>query len=128
MIERLFRGDRVLGKKYFEKFKPEVDWQVMLVLGVVIGAFASAIISGNFALEVTTPKWVGTFGDDVSLRLIVALIGGVVIGIGARWAGGCTSGHGISGTLQLALSSWIAAICFFAGGIAVAMIIYGAFY
>jgi hypothetical protein len=49
------------------------------------------------------------------------------MGIGARWAGGCTSGHGISGTLQLAVSSWLAVLCFFAGGVATAMILYQAF-
>ncbi len=54
----------------------------------------------------------------------MAFGGGVLMGLGARWAGGCTSGHGISGTMQLALSSWIAAACFFAGGIAGAMLIY----
>jgi uncharacterized membrane protein YedE/YeeE len=58
-------------------------------------------------------------------RWIVAFIGGIVMGIGARWANGCTSGHGISGTLQLAVSSWLAAICFFIGGIVTAMLIYG---
>ncbi len=57
-------------------------------------------------------------------RFFVALIGGVVLGIGAGWAGGCTSGHGISGTLQLALSSWLAVILFFIGGILAAQIIY----
>ena len=36
---------------------------------------------------------------------------------GSRLAGGCTSGHGISGTMQLSVGSWIAVICFFAGGI-----------
>ena len=39
-------------------------------------------------------------------------------------ADGCTSGHGISGTLQLAVSSWISAICFFMGGILTAHIIF----
>ncbi len=57
-------------------------------------------------------------------RWIVAFIGGIVMGIGARWANGCTSGHGISGTLQLAVSSWLAAICFFIGGIVTAILIY----
>jgi uncharacterized membrane protein YedE/YeeE len=47
------------------------------------------------------------------------------MGMGARWAGGCTSGHGISGTLQLSLASWVAAICFFAGGILAAGLMYG---
>ena len=45
-----------------------------------------------------------------------------IMGFGARWAGGCTSGHGISGTMQMAVSSWVAAVCFFVGGIAVARI------
>lgn len=63
------------------------------------------------------------FGDDAILRLAVALVGGILMGQGARWAGGCTSGHGISGTLQLSLASWIAVICFFASGIIAAGII-----
>ena len=46
------------------------------------------------------------------------------MGFGARWAGGCTSGHGISGMLQLAVSSWLAATSFFVGGIATAMLIF----
>jgi hypothetical protein len=48
----------------------------------------------------------------------------MILGIGARWAGGCTSGHGISGTLQLAVSSWLATLSFFIGGILTAMILY----
>ncbi|MDD5736170.1 MAG: YeeE/YedE thiosulfate transporter family protein [Methanothrix soehngenii] len=47
------------------------------------------------------------------------------MGLGARWADGCTSGHGISGTLQLSLVSWIAVVCFFVSGIAVAALIFG---
>ena len=44
---------------------------------------------------------------------------------GARLAGGCTSGHGISGTLQLSVGSWIALVCFFIGGAATAMLMFG---
>jgi uncharacterized membrane protein YedE/YeeE len=55
---------------------------------------------------------------------MVAFIGGVVLGIGARWADGCTSGHGISGTLQLVVSSWVAVICFFIGGVATAFLLF----
>ena len=68
--------------------------------------------------------WVTAFGASPLVRWVVALIGGILMGLGARWAGGCTSGHGISGALQLATSSWAAAICFFIGGIAVAMFIF----
>ncbi len=41
-----------------------------------------------------------------------------------RMAGGCTSGHGISGTMQLSVGSWVAVVCFFAGGIATAMLMF----
>jgi uncharacterized membrane protein YedE/YeeE len=97
------------------------------VIGIFVGAFISARLSGEFRAEWVPAKWSSTFGNSVFLRWVVSLVGGVVIGIGARWAGGCTSGHGISGTLQLAVSSWLAVICFFVGGIATALLIYHVF-
>ncbi len=124
MIERLFRGDKVLEKPYYRKVVPNVDWGWMLVVGIVIGAFISAQLSGVFQALWVPDKWAVAFGDDVVLRWAVALVGGVLMGLGARWAGGCTSGHGISGTLQLGVSSWVAAICIFVGGIAAALVIY----
>jgi uncharacterized membrane protein YedE/YeeE len=45
----------------------------------------------------------------------------MLMAFGARLAGGCTSGHGISGTLQLNLASWITVMCIFVGGVAVAL-------
>jgi hypothetical protein len=127
MVERLFRGYKVEEKLYYKQFTPSVDWEWMLVLGVFIGAFLSAKLSGQFQGDWVPTKWAATFGNTPLTRWIVALIGGTVMGIGARWAGGCTSGHGISGTLQLAVSSWLAVICFFIGGIATAMLIFNVF-
>ena len=114
-------------KAYYKKFAPSIDWEWMLVLGIFIGAFISARLSGDLRVEWVPPKWSITFGNNPILRWVVALIGGIVMGVGARWAGGCTSGHGISGTLQLAVSSWLAVICFFIGGIATALLIYHVF-
>ena len=68
--------------------------------------------------------WEDRFGADVALRLVVAFVGGAVMAYGARLAGGCTSGHGISGALQLSVSSWIALGCFFAGAVAVSTLLY----
>ena len=96
----------------------------MLVLGVMIGAFVSAKLSGSFDLRWVPDFWHESAGASSLLRWFAALVGGVIMGFGARWAGGCTSGHGISGTLQLAASGWIAAVCFFAGGIAAAAILF----
>ena len=125
MVERLWRGDKVLQKEYYKRFVPAIDWEWMLVLGAVIGAFISAQLSGEFGLDWVPQLWQETFGGAPWTRLLVAFVGGALMGIGSRWAGGCTSGHGISGTLQLAVSSWLAAICFFVVGAITAHLIYG---
>lgn len=124
MIGKLFGRQRIENNAYFQKFKPEIDWEWMLVIGMFIGAFISAKLSGSFHISWTPRLWTDTFGNTPFIRLIVAFIGGIFMGIGARWAGGCTSGHGISGTLQLSISSWITAICFFIGGIGAAFFIF----
>lgn len=127
MIEKLRVGERVHEKPYYRLFAPEIDWEWMLVVGVMVGAFVSALLSGTWAPQWVPDRWAAAFGGVASPRLAVAFIGGVLMGLGARWANGCTSGHGISGSLQLAVSGWIAVICFFAAGTAAAMLIYGVF-
>jgi len=124
MIERLFGGKRVEKKLYYQEVKPEVDWQVVLVMGIVIGALISALLSGDFTWQWVPSVWSLNFGNGAAIRLIVAFAGGILLGLGSRWADGCTSGHGISGTMQLAVSSWISAVCFFIGGILMAQLIF----
>ena len=124
MIERLFRGRRVLERPYFQSFRPEVDWEWMLVIGITIGSFLSAFLSGRLQVRWVPESWAAVFGSSVPSRLVVALAGGILMGFGSRWAGGCTSGHGISGTLQLAVSSWLATVCFFIGGVVTAFLIH----
>jgi uncharacterized membrane protein YedE/YeeE len=123
LIEKVFRGDRIHAIEYYREITPRIDWQFMIVHGIIIGAFLSSVLSGTFSFEFVPPLWMRTFGDTPVLRLIVALAGGIFLGIGSRWAGGCTSGHGISGTLQLSIASIVSATCFFLGGIATAMVL-----
>ena len=125
MIEKAVRGPQVELKPYYQKTKPVIDWQWMLVLGVIIGSFLSSILSGAFDLRWVPSLWATTFGSAAIPRLIVALLGGVIIGFGSRWAGGCTSGHGISGAMQVAVSSWVSAISVVIGGIIAAYLIFG---
>jgi uncharacterized membrane protein YedE/YeeE len=127
MIERLFRGRQVLEKPYYKKTPPKIEWGWMLVLGIVIGAFISARLSGRFELQWVPALWEQHFGQAPLPRLVVAFVGGILMGIGSRWAGGCTSGHGISGTLQLVVGSWLATICFFVGGIVAAALMFKLF-
>lgn len=124
MIEKIFIGKKVEYKEYYQNYEPIVDWEVMLVIGVIIGSFVSASLSGNFEIKIIPELWLNNFGSTPILRLITALIGGIFIGFGSRMSGGCTSGHGISGTMQLAVTSWIALFSFFIGGIISAQILF----
>ncbi|MBN1972357.1 MAG: YeeE/YedE family protein [Sedimentisphaerales bacterium] len=124
MIERLLFGSKVLDRPYYKKFAPSIDWEWMMVIGIVIGSFISSCLSGGFNWLWVPDFWSETIGNGRTVRWLCALSGGIIMGFGARWAGGCTSGHGISGTLQLAVSSWLAALSFFVGGIASAMLIF----
>lgn len=111
--------------KFYQDNKPAVDWEVMLVIGAILGAFLAAWQGGELSFEWLPPMWAARFGQDtLVIRLAVALVGGILVAFGARLAGGCTSGHGISGALQLSVGSWVALICFFVGGIAAAMLMY----
>lgn len=125
MVEKYVRGKEVETKAYYKEIPPVIDWQFMLVIGIVIGAFLSSILSGTFQFAMTPALWAEHFGPGSGLsRFIVSLIGGILMGIGSRWADGCTSGHGISGTLQMAIGSWVSVACFFIAGIVMAVIIY----
>jgi uncharacterized membrane protein YedE/YeeE len=124
MVEKLFRRKKADMRPYYQAFKPVIDWEWMLVLGIIPGSMVSALISGDFQWQWVPASWAVSFGPAVVPRLVTAFFGGICLGFGARWAGGCTSGHGISGTLQLTVVSWISAICFFIGGIVSAMLIF----
>lgn len=125
MLGRVVAPKHTNSLKYFQDNPPAVDWGFMLVAGTVVGAFLAAWQGSELTGQWLPPMWVARFGDDsLPLRLGVALVGGMLMAFGARLAGGCTSGHGISGTLQLSVGSWIAVICFFIGGIATAMLMF----
>ena len=124
IIEKIFIGEKVKKKQYYQKYEPVVDWEVMLVIGIIFGSFISASLSGNFEMKIIPELWLSNFGNTPLLRLFIALIGGIFVGFGSRMSGGCTSGHGISGTMQLAVTSWIALFSFFIGGIISAQILY----
>lgn len=109
---------------YAEKKDPKINWGVMLVAGIAIGAFLAALSGDEITARWLPPMWEARFGDAVWLRLVVGFLGGGLMAFGARMAGGCTSGHGISGALQLSVGSWIALIGFFAGGVVTAMLLF----
>lgn len=100
--------DFVANNPYFQKVPPVIDWQMMLVLGVVVGGFLAARFMGlNFKNE---PK-------PSTKRKLSLFFGGFLILFGARLLDGCTSGHVITGFTQLSVGSMIFGAMVFLVGI-----------
>ncbi len=125
MIGKVVANNHTSTLKFFQEKPPKVDWEVMLLFGLILGAMVAAFTGGETTGIWVPELWESRFGNSVPMRLGVAFLGGAVMAYGARLAGGCTSGHGISGALQLSVSSWVALICFFASGVGVAYALFG---
>lgn len=112
-------------------------WNLVFALGTVLGGFIAASYLGGdapVALGEATVNELGKLGfgpseqylpseifgleNGLTLKGLIILIGGgFLVGFGARYAGGCTSGHAISGLSNLQLPSLITVIGFFIGGL-----------
>jgi uncharacterized membrane protein YedE/YeeE len=100
---------------YVEAGNPLRNWLVVEVIGVLLGGFIGAISAGRFRATVEKGPRISTRG-----RLGYALAGGVIMGVAAGLARGCTSGQALSGGALLATGSWAFMMMVFAGGYATA--------
>ena len=123
--EKAVVPEHVARNPYFAKTGPRLDWQALLVAGLFLGAWISARLSGNRLQERVPALWESRFGPSAGRRYAAAFLGGMLVLFGARLADGCTSGHGISGSLQLAVSSWTFFVALFAAGVATAFALFG---
>lgn len=119
------------SNEYLNKYGEKADWSIgygwMLVFGMFLGSGISAIATHRFRQrkDAALPSmWSEQFGDSKPKRLLYAFIGGVLLLFGARLAGGCTSGHMISGISQLTVGSFVFGIAIFASGIVTARTLY----
>jgi uncharacterized membrane protein YedE/YeeE len=120
-------------------------WNLMVVLGAIIGGFIAhqfLTVEATVALNPNTVSDLQTLGFENAGKtympeelfssavftdaksIILLVIGGFLVGFGARYAGGCTSGHAISGLSNLQLPSLIAVIGFFIGGLTMIHLIF----
>jgi uncharacterized membrane protein YedE/YeeE len=124
LSEQAVAADHVAENRYFAKTKVKIDWQMMVVAGIFVGAFFSARLGGQSRLETVPPIWRERFGESPVLRAVAAFIGGAILLFGARMAGGCPSGHGLSGNMQLAVSGLLALVFFILSGVVTARLLY----
>jgi uncharacterized protein len=117
-------SEGVAHNAYWAKTPFKWDGGMLLLVGTFLGSALSVLASRTFRWEKVPATWSQRFGNSTPKRLLAAFLGGVIIMFGARMAGGCTSGHGISGSLQLALSSWTFFLTMFLFGILTALVLF----
>ncbi|MBI5060406.1 YeeE/YedE family protein [candidate division KSB1 bacterium] len=104
------------GNAYYQEYlgdgtrHPLKDWLVFEVLGLFAGGFLSGILAGRVNKSIEKGPRISS-----GRRLVFAFSGGVLMGIGAKLARGCTSGQALTGGALLSVGSWAFMMCVFAG-------------
>lgn len=111
-------GDLLTGltqNDYFASTVKPGQWELIFLAGSVLSGLVISLIRKDFKIQLIHSGWAKTEGSSPVKRIAWAFIGGFIMLIGARMAGGCTSGHVISGGMQVAASSLLFGAFVFAG-------------
>jgi len=115
----------VVSKNSFFKNKPFGErWRLWFLLGFPLGGLLSAALAGRLHPTLRIGGFETLFGESLVVKGVVLVAGGFLIGYGARWANGCTSGHSITGLAQGSRSSLVATLGFFAAGVVVTQLLF----
>jgi len=115
------------GGKYAKNIANPINYSFIFVLAMLAGAFLSSRLGGPkpTAPDRSAPEvWRQRFGENPTLRYVTVFFAGVLVLFGARLAGGCTSGHMMSGMMQTSLSGYLFALGAFAIGVPAAILVY----
>lgn len=106
-----------LAGEYFGNWgdKPLKYYLVFMLTGTFIGGLFSALLANRFHVQTERAS-----KFSAKKRIILALIGGIIVGFSSRLASGCTSGQALTGSAQLVTGSFLFMICVFIGGYAFA--------
>jgi len=118
-------ADTIGANAYFKQHAFKWDYGMLFLGGIALGGFLSAVLSKSFRAEAVPAVWRERFGPSVPKRLLGAFAGGILTMFGARLADGCTSGNGISGSLQLAVGGWTFFMTLFASGLLTSLVLFG---
>jgi uncharacterized membrane protein YedE/YeeE len=124
-VTPIFGADTIGANVYFKQHAFKWDYGMLFLAGIALGGLLSALISGSFRAETVPAVWRERFGPSITKRLAAAFLGGALVMFGARLADGCTSGNGISGSLQLAVGGWTFFMTLFAFGILTSLVLFG---
>jgi uncharacterized membrane protein YedE/YeeE len=114
------------GGKYAKSVANPVSYGLIFVLAMAVGGFAAAKMQSKDSEESggDDSKYQKYFSQLGAKRYIAAFLGGVLALFGARLAGGCTSGHMMSGMMQTSVSGYLFAFGAFAAAVPAALFMY----
>jgi hypothetical protein len=93
--------------EYFRSIHVPGQWEMVFLFGAFLSGLVLSLWRKDFKIQLIHTRWKKYKGDSAAKRIVWSLIGGFLLIFGARMAGGCTSGHILSGGMQLAMSSLI---------------------
>ncbi len=125
VAEPVIGAEGLRANAYWAKHLPRWDYGTLFLIGTFFGALVGAWLSRDLRIEVVPAVWRERFGSSPGKRLAVAFVGGLLTMYGARMAGGCTSGNGLSGSMQLAVSGWTFFLTMFVTGLLTAWLMFG---
>ncbi|UQX10934.1 YeeE/YedE thiosulfate transporter family protein [Candidatus Mycobacterium methanotrophicum] len=111
-----------------QKVMRSIGWEPLSDLGTFLGALLAAVVVSRHyqgLQPVIPPSWRNRFGDGATKRAVGSFGGFFTMMFGARMADGCTSGHLLSGGVQMAASAWLFAVAVFAGMVTTSRVFYG---
>jgi hypothetical protein len=114
------------AETYWHKIAGPGAWELWFLGGAFLAGLVFSLLQRDFRITSVPALWMQYHGPSRNKRYIWAFCGGFLLLFGARMAGGCTSGHVISGGMQLAASSLLFAIAVFAAFLATGRFFYRA--
>ncbi len=106
---------------YLKHIESAGSWEGIMLLGALFGGFVTSVfITKSFRFSLIPTGWKTYKNNSVVSRLLWSFFAGFIMIIGARLAGGCTSGHFMSGMSQMAISAMI-----FGGVVMVTLVVTG---
>ena len=114
------------GGKYAKNIANPMNYSFVFVIAMIIGAAISAYMRGGVSREEREmPEvWRENFGDSTAKRYVWVFLSGFIVLFGARLAGGCTSGHMMSGMMQTSISGYLFTAGVFLAAIPIAIMMF----